>query len=235
MSSRTLGIGVAHNDGLETSDSGQSENPSETSDGAKPLDERAKHFFRWLRHLSGCHFVAGLINEQRINCFIIDSNDRHALADFEKYLDDCTKAKIAAVGIFPSLKSEVELSEFIHKFTKSGRWEIKYFDGPSNLQVVSINWKTEEGKLSSAMGFAPLMSMPVTRRAPYVGLAVWPGPQKPNSKPTNAVGFIDIPLDLSTVQYQSSMESTKEKVKMLLGEDPKHWRKVAFALPKPTA
>lgn len=61
--------------------------------------------------------------------------------------------------------------------------------------LLGIQWATEvAGIASMPMGFAPFATMPVTRRAPYVCLATWPGghenPHWKKFKP-EVVDFLD--------------------------------------------
>jgi hypothetical protein len=41
--------------------------------------------------------------------------------------------------------------------------------------MVGMEWRIREGLSSAPMGLAPFATMPVTRRAPYVCIAAWPG------------------------------------------------------------
>ena len=95
---------------------------------------------------------------------------------------------------------------------------------------------------SSVMGFAPLGCMPVTRRSPYVALAVYGGPKLNAHKrtPGDHIGFIDAPtvdasdLPLDADAHAMLWDSTMDRVKNLLGdplEDDFRLKDVAFCLP----
>jgi hypothetical protein len=93
------------------------------------------------------------------------------------------------------------------------------------------------------MGFAPLGCMPVTRRAPYVALAVWAGAKlNPHKRsPEGVIGFIDVPVSgaddipLDEEAHQRMWDSTMDRVKELLGDPPEDdfkLKDVAFCLPE---
>lgn len=89
------------------------------------------------------------------------------------------------------------------------------------------------------MGFAPLATMPVTRRAPYICIAAWPGDHdNPQWKlyEDGIVHFRDTDLSrlrLTPAKYRSltkaSMAATKELLSEL-GDDARHYRRAAFRL-----
>jgi len=105
--------------------------------------------------------------------------------------------------------------------------------------IVDVAWKTANGKYTSVMGFAPLGCMPVTRRAPYVALALWPGDHE-NAwlKQQDELGIIGAPHGMDRNRHKAQMKTTNERVKVLLelpAEDAEELRRVTFALPVATA
>jgi hypothetical protein len=82
------------------------------------------------------------------------------------------------------------------------------------------------------MGLAPMLSMPATRRTPYVAVALWPGPPR---KEKDWVGFIDMPSGLETDPHQRAFDSSGAVVSDILGDDGgTHWHEVAFRIPQST-
>jgi len=89
------------------------------------------------------------------------------------------------------------------------------------------------------MGLAPFATMPVTRRAPYVCLAAWPGGHD-NPHWTrydqDIVHFLDTDLtalQLTAPKYRSLTKASKaasEQLLVELGDDARHYRRVAFRL-----
>lgn len=82
------------------------------------------------------------------------------------------------------------------------------------------------------MGLAPLLSMPATRRAPHVALAVWPGKAMSSLEPD--VAFKDIPSPFpSEDAHRRAIHESREGANGILGEEAsKLWREVAFSLPE---
>lgn len=80
------------------------------------------------------------------------------------------------------------------------------------------------------MGLAPLLTMPITRRAPFVALAAWTGPpRKPTAK---FVGFIDMPDDGDEREHAAKIASTEIKTAQHLIGDPDAdiLKRIAFRL-----
>lgn len=103
--------------------------------------------------------------------------------------------------------------------------------------AIGLWWQTAHGPWSSVMGFAPLGSMPVTRRAPYVAIVLWPGGHE-NIHRTDrpaAVGIVQAPVVPDAQEYQRIWDRTKAKTSELLSEPPENaplLRKVTFCLPR---
>ena len=79
--------------------------------------------------------------------------------------------------------------------------------------------------------------MPVTRRAPYVALSLWPdlhaNPYR-KDKRGPVVGFVDGAHGMGRTRYEGVWSSTSDKVGNLLSDPPEDrpWlRQVAFVLP----
>ncbi len=102
-----------------------------------------------------------------------------------------------------------------------------------------MEWTIRPGLASSPMGLAPFATMPVTRRAPYVCIAAWPGGhENPNwtRHDERIVHFLDTDLSklrLAKPKYQSLTSASKDATHELLSEradDARHYRRVAFRL-----
>lgn len=109
--------------------------------------------------------------------------------------------------------------------------------------LVGLHFTTADGERSSVMGFAPLGCMPVTRRAPYVAIAVWSGSKVNVHKQTagTKIGFIDGPVvdkdgaPLDAAAHRSIWETTMARVQELLGdpiEDDFRLKDAAFCIPE---
>jgi len=87
------------------------------------------------------------------------------------------------------------------------------------------------------MGFAPFPTMPVTRRAPFVALATWPGerrnPQRITPRHPNRVSFLDAAHGIAALDYPATWDETIDKVATLMKEPPddaRLYRDVAFVV-----
>ncbi len=104
---------------------------------------------------------------------------------------------------------------------------------------VGVDWRVREGLVSSVMGFAPFASMPVTRRAPYVCIAAWPG-EHDNPHWTKfdkgIVHFLDTDLgglELTKARYLALTKASVDATKELLTDPPddaRYYRRAAFRL-----
>ena len=89
------------------------------------------------------------------------------------------------------------------------------------------------GRWSVAMGLAPLLSMPVTRRAPFPAIALWPGKPRKKSKKGESVSFGDIPSPFEGTEHGAALSASTDRTRELMGlDDPEQgpWRSVAFCL-----
>lgn len=205
------------------------------------IDPHEDHFREWLRRsLSGCAFAAAAAGRRR---GIVYYTVRGSLSVdiVNAFIDTAEARDLFAVVLFPWIRWPAELTSYLGALRLHPRWTITTATGrqlrPDGAVDICIEWTTSGGYRSSVMGFAPIGTMPVTRRAPYYALALWPGGHKnPRFTPRDAskVGFIDAVLDLSDESYASTMLSSKERTAALLGSPPEAappLREVAFCLP----
>jgi hypothetical protein len=200
-------------------------------------DPVAQHFVKWLHQMTGCRFAQRFVKatattdaerSPRIVCATIEIGE-DAASRFSEFLDGCAGIEAAGVGLFPSIASTEQIARLVRALGEHERWRFGCrIDEQRRLLLLSVEWKTLQGKWSSAMGFAPLMTMPITRRAPYVALAMWPGAARKANQ--DVVGFIDMPSHFD--DHKKLLGESKAAVEALLGEDPEHapWRSTAFAL-----
>lgn len=121
------------------------------------------------------------------------------------------------------------------------RWRVvrQSKTSPSGAILVGLEWRTPLNDISLAMGFAPFSTMPVSRRAPYVVIATWPGdrlnPQRGEGKtpPARAgeVSFLDAMHGLESADYRVKYEETENRVRALIrstADDATLYRRTAF-------
>ena len=106
--------------------------------------------------------------------------------------------------------------------------------------LIGLRWQASDELVSIPMGFAPFGTMPVTRRAPYVCVATWPGGhenQHQHRRKTRAgvVDFLDarLPDPLTKEEFDALWDASTQRTDELLGELGDHasyYRSVAFRL-----
>lgn len=139
--------------------------------------------------------------------------------------------KKAALIAFPDLQREEDVLQLLKRLTEvSDRWRYEVRDG--DPAPVSVYWRTEHGDESDALGLGPFLTMPETRRTPYVCLALWPGARS-KSPADRPVSFMDMPSRLHDDEHSNLIARTKATVSEILGDEratPKDY--FTFLLPK---
>lgn len=126
--------------------------------------------------------------------------------------DVAAEAKLASVAVFPDLRSAEDITALVESLAATSRWVVRLPTWRRHQRddaLVGLYWRTPKSRLSSVMGFAPLGSMPVFRRAPYVALGLWTGEREnPKSlelmkrvkRADDEVGFVDMPVRAAATQ-----------------------------------
>lgn len=201
-----------------------------------------EHLRRWLAQgMTGCQFAARIARERhRILSLVVPAVADEA--DVSGFFDACREAKLPAIAIFTGIRTEAALVDQLARLSEGERWRISEVspDGVATDDVfVGVDWRVRDRLDSSVMGFAPFASMPVTRRAPYVCIAAWPG-EHDNPFWTKfekgIVHFLDTDLGglgLTKAKYQALTRSSIEATKELLRDPPddaRYYRRAAFRL-----
>lgn len=162
-------------------------------------------------------------------------------SQIDKLFDFAAIRLVPAIAIFPAIRTEADLVELLHRLATGDRWKLsrETVKGLVTEDVlVGIQWKTKTGLISQPMGLGPFPTMPVTRRAPYVCLATWPGghdnPHRKKPDPEK-VDFLDsvLPEPLKHKQYKKLRETSTARTTALLSEcqdSAATYRTVAFRL-----
>lgn len=191
--------------------------------------------------MTGCQFAARIARE-RHQILSVAFPELVDAAAVDSVFETGRVAKLPAIAMFTGIRTEAALVEQLIRMSKGERWRITEVspDGVETDDVfVGVDWRVRENLVSSVMGFAPLASMPVTRRAPYVCIAAWPG-EHDNPHWTKfekgIVHFLDTDLtrlELTKAKYQALTKSSVEATTELLREPPddaRYYRRAAFRL-----
>ena len=206
-----------------------------------------EHFLEWLGRISPCMFARMFAShpdtkQTRIVCSVVlDEFSAADALDVDHAFDDAAKKGWFGLVLFPRLRTAEGLAEVLSTLVTSPRWdcqrvEWRKVERPTD-RPIGLTWMTASGLVSSAMGFAPLGSMPVTRRSPYYAIVAWPGGRANtlmHSSRRDAVGFIDGAHGLEESAYNKAFAGTTSRVGRLFGdpiEDRVLLRDVGFCLP----
>jgi hypothetical protein len=192
---------------------------------------------RWVKSLmSLCHFASSLMRHDSITLFEVeDSLDEIDVQLLNSALRGSADEEKPCILMFPKVRSSEDIHELISLLQADARWRCNEVQSEllaEEEQEFSVEWRTAEGKWSSCMGFAALLSMPVTRRAPFVGIALWPGTAKEPDSET--VAFKDIPSPFEDPEiHRQMLTEVRRGVRDLVGdEESQHLYQIAFRLPK---
>jgi hypothetical protein len=193
----------------------------------------AGHFARWLTFGSGCSFAASFATgeQKRIAFSTFLGAAQDSVAEYVAgHFSAAAEQEMAAVAIFPAIRSEEQVIEFLRGLRDDDRWRCKkrVRSDASETLLVGLDWRTECGAWSQTIGFAPLLAMPVTRRAPYVAVGAWPG--KPRKQGADTVGFIDMPSRLPRDKRNRGLAISKARRDELMGAEAQavDWHQVTF-------
>lgn len=163
------------------------------------------------------------------------------ITEINASLLEAARKDTTLVVLVISLRTAEDIASMLGTLVQDERWQCRSRGrDEAGACAIELTWSTEHGARSRAMGFAPLASMPITRRAPFVGFALWPGSHDTNPffTPTTQrfVGFANMPPGVSTREEHDKkwLESAREFQAMTgLAPETAGLRKVAFCLDLP--
>lgn len=220
---------------------GSSSSGSSSRGRSSPSDRVcADHVSTWLaRGFTGCRFAASFASNDQMLFGVFDDVSEPDRLD--KLLDAAAAAQLPAVVVLPSVRTESDLLGQLAVLAKGDRWRVTK-EAVATLMtddlLIGIQWRTCSGRTSLPMGFGPFATMPVTRRAPYVCLATWPGShQNPHRTKYHEaiVDFLDSApaASLRKPEYRKLWDASTARTRELLSDpadDASFYRRVAFRL-----
>ena len=207
----------------------------------------AEHFRLWLRAgMTGCEFAKLLPGKAgRVAIEVHVDRELPPTSWLNNALDEHAKAERSVIAVFPTITTEAGFVEFVNGLGTDSRWRVRLRtkSSPAGGVLIALEWTTSSGEISETMGFAPFLSMPMPRRAPYVAIATWPGSRSnpfrgqgltPAGRP-GEVSFLDASHGFAEPDYEQMWEDTTAKVAELMEvppDDPKLYRRTTFVLPR---
>ena len=198
----------------------------------------------WLRaNITGCLFATRFAKEPTgyIRPIVLTGaiDATHLPEQIQPVLEDAAAHSEAVLAIFPDLRTPEDVARLVDSLSRHDSWscgEIEWREHPRDDILISLEWGTPTGQTTSVMGLGPLGTMPVTRRAPYVALALWPGGQKNpfRQESRKRVSLADMPHSLDRETHDKYWRQTEEnKRRYLEGQNEGSARpRVTFCLPR---
>src|ERR1700759_541177 len=136
-----------------------------------------RQFRRWLGSgFTGCGFAQSFANNSRLLLGAVELGVNPDQVD--AMFDYAARDHGPAVVIFPFIRPEEAIVEQLRRLETGNRWTLsreRVAGLDTDDVLIGLPWRTDQGLISQPMGFGPFPTMPVTRRAPYICLATWPG------------------------------------------------------------
>jgi hypothetical protein len=193
---------------------------------------------------TGCRFATHLAGTAKLTYYVVLSSAlaKTDLPTIDAVIDEAAKGGQPAAILFPRLRSPAAIVAMLSVLRSGNRWSVDRVPWRNherrNAVLVRVQWTTAGGLRSSVGGFAPVGTMPATRRSPYVALVLWGGGKaNPHKRTPRAgeVGFIDINTGWTAKQHEKAWTPTDKQVRDALAdpaEDVERLRGVAFCLPR---
>jgi hypothetical protein len=202
---------------------------------------------RYLRSgTTGCSFAstaAGAPNAIQWGVWMGASPPVSLHLELAAFFKSAAENQRAGVAVFPEFRTAEDVVSLLVGLAGKSNWSLspaKWGKHARDAELVSLWWRTPTGPRTSVMGFAPLGSMPVTRRAPFVAIAAWTGPKLNPQKSKkmkmpdspDEVGFVDMP-PIPPEGFDNMWDATRTKVRELkaLLQEGAALPTVAFCLP----
>lgn len=220
---------------------GSSASGSRKRRSAAPTDPVCRrHTGKWLGSgFTGCGFAQSFANSSHI--LLSDVGTDAPPEQIDEIFETAASDAIPGVAIFPAIRTEEQLIKQLKILATGERWTLRrvMVEGlTTDDLLIGLEWRTSTEFVSLPMGFGPFVTMPSTRRAPYVCIATWPlGRANPHRKRPRKgiVDFLDsaLPTPLSEDKYKAVWDESVKRTGELLSEQqdsPKFYRDVAFRL-----
>lgn len=194
----------------------------------------------WVQVLSGCRFAGQLATRGGAVVSHAIWGAPHA-SRLSFLLEQEGEAKNAVIFTFPERRTPQDVADLLSGLSEDDRWESRELLAPTPLvapgRLLQLTWRTAYDRTMTVLGLGPFGTMPVTRRAPYVGLAVWPGheendwyfgrPGAPARGSRKTIGLPDMPTKAKSQQEHDDLwDDTQRTVTVLAPE----WEPLRTAL-----
>ena len=136
---------------------------------------------------------------------------------------------------FPYVQTAEGVAELLGQITRQEGWYAVKLGEVDGVTLIGLRWSgVAEGHVTWVLGFAPLPSMPVTRRAPFTAIILRAVPDYGEIERKTERGRTIVHLaDYCVREGGPKWDKTREMRRALVEESRNQWAKakVAFALP----
>jgi hypothetical protein len=130
--------------------------------------------------MAGCRFASSFAakgSARRIAYYVVIGHLEHAdLPTIDVAAEGYAREGRFLVVLFPHVRSLPEIANVLQVLDANDRRACAHVawrkHARNDAAQIGLTWRTEHGLESSVMGFAPLGTIPVTRRSPFLGLAL---------------------------------------------------------------
>lgn len=197
-------------------------------------------FRHWLtRNMTGCVYAGHIASKPKGYTWhvlerAVRATSLNALLDAEEQ---------AAIVLSPRSASPADVASLLRALRRSDRWQATDVSTASDVERalvrIDLKWRRADGGFASVVGFGPLRCMPISRRAPYVALAMWTGPHANDIvKASEPVSVAGVRLRLPPALAKKLKSNTKERVDKMVAfedDDRRLLRRTTFLLPRGVA
>lgn len=185
--------------------------------GAAPYQVVEGIFGAWLNapRLHGCTFAQWAAKNDKIRlATFFDRVDERTAKAFAGLVEAARDEQKLALALFPALSDESDVVSLLKTLLSRPSWSWSEVHVPDRF-AIDLRYRDETmDRAASAIGFSPSATMPVTRRAPYVGLGLWTGGycNRNRKRPDEFFGVGDMHHDMSDEEYSGRLKQTRTRV-----------------------
>jgi hypothetical protein len=181
----------------------------------------------WLRSgATGCDFASRLGRDDTAFAVLFRSSGLSEVARVAtQFVEQAADTKRVAIVTFPDASDDEAVADLLCAVCSMLRWHarpVEVANLPKDRAGIDLRWRIEDGVDSSVLGLGPSAMLPVTRRAPFFSLALWPLHQSSEHrrKPGAVVSIGDAPPNATGEVFARRLASTKQKVDAFRTVDP---------------
>jgi hypothetical protein len=148
-------------------------------EGRSRQAEVARSFYAWLSSgQSGCRFaqvLAARVSSQPWATSVVEDtlNTQQLGKELNDHLETLAKEAELAIILAPEIRDSRELVMLVRRLLSHESWKLEIIDGSNSETVhIGLRWRLTSDIASWVVGFADFPTMPLTRRASVMAMAI---------------------------------------------------------------